>query len=173
MKRVSTSLGILLFLGLCVPVFAQSADALGFCPPPATVPACTNGNGVGGESISIPTTSIGMIANATGSSSSPWYLILALPNYNGAAPTLTIAGGTFTESGTPAHVDWGTAFGNTGDDLYQVAHTVVSGVSDPNSSLSFGNLTGANEQDALCGSSACGAPGFFDVFVYTYTPGVV
>jgi len=73
-------------------------DPVGFCAPPATVPACTTGTGIGKETIAVGSTSIGMEKNGSGTSASPWYLLVAVPNYSGAAPTLSVAG--FTEGST-------------------------------------------------------------------------
>ena len=64
-----------LLLTLCGSAFAQ-LDILGFCPPPATVSACTTATGLveGGqqETIGVNGTSIGMEADANGSSNTPW-----------------------------------------------------------------------------------------------------
>lgn len=133
----------------------------GFCPPPATVAACTTPTGSGGEAVIVGSTSIGMENAGAGTSSDPWYLILALPDYTGAAPTVTIAG--FTQSGSTANAgDWTSS---SSDDLYGFARATVSGLGPADGSLNTTNLFGANETAAF-GST----PSFFDVFVYTFDP---
>jgi hypothetical protein len=130
-------------------------DPVGFCAPPATVPACTTGTGIGKETISVGSTSIGMEKNGSGTSSSPWYLLVAVPNYSGAAPTLSIAG--FTEGST---VNSATFTPSTGGDIYDL----FSGLTGSNGSLNAGSLFGANEAAAF-GSM----PSSFDVFEYSFT----
>src|SRR5438105_5315951 len=80
-------------------------DPVGFCPPPASVPACTTGTGFGGETIPVGTTSFGMEKNGSGMSTTPWYLLLSVPEtvHNTAvAPVLTSVGGVFTQVGATA-----------------------------------------------------------------------
>jgi hypothetical protein len=133
----------------------------GFCPPPATVAACTTATGIGGESISVGSTSIGMEQAGSGTSSDPWYLILALPDYTGAAPSVTIAG--FTQSGSTQNAgDWTSS---SSLNLYEFAALTNSGLGPANGSLNTANLFGANEQAAFGGT-----PSFFDVFIYTFDP---
>jgi hypothetical protein len=88
-------------------------------------------------------------------STSPWELIIALPNYTGSAPTIT-APAAFTAVGSP--IDEGHYLSTTSKDLYKFAGT------DGKGSMNATNLFGSDEQTAF-GST----PSFFDVFVYTYT----
>src|SRR5205807_1002791 len=112
------------------------------------VPACTTANGVGGETIAVGSTSIGMEKNGNGLSASPWYLLVAVPNYNGPAPTLSIAG--FTESGT---VNSATFLSTSSGSIYDLFSLVGD------ASMNASNLFGPTEVAAL-GST----PTSFDVF---------
>jgi hypothetical protein len=98
-----------------------------------------------------------MEKNGNGTSSaSPWSLILAIPNYSGAAPTLTtsdFALGSVTNKGH---------YLSSSSDLYTFTGT------NGDNSMNAANMFGANEVAAF-GS----VPSFFDVFVYSYTPGYV
>ena len=137
------------------PALADSTtdpDPVGFCAPPATVPACTTGTGIGGETISVGSTSIGMEKNGSGTSASPWFLLVAVPNYSGSAPTLSIAG--FTE-GT---VNSATYLPSASGSIYALFGIVGD------SSMRASNMFGANELAAF-GST----PSFFDVFEYSFT----
>jgi hypothetical protein len=161
-------MAVVLLFGVCVSAFAQLApDILGFCAPPVSVPACTNATGPDGESIGTGNTAIGMEANGpNGTSNTPWYLILALPNYTGATPMFTITGGVPFTYTVLNPGNWSSG------DLYTFA-----GTPSPNSSLSFGNLDGGDEEDALGGTNCpggtnCTPAGFFDVFVYKFTTGL-
>jgi hypothetical protein len=128
-------------------------DPVGFCAPPATVPACTTANGVGGETIAVGATSIGMEKNGSGLSDSPWYLLVAVPNYSGAPPTLSIAG--FTEGST---VNSATFLSSSSGSIYDLFSLVGD------ASMNASNLFGANEV-AASGST----PTSFDVFEYSFT----
>ena len=130
-------------------------DPVGFCPPTATVSACTTGTGIGGETIAVGSTSIGMEKNGSGTSSSPWFLLVAVPNYIGAAPTLSIAG--FTESSTVNSAPF--LFGASGD-----IYDLFPGLTASNGSLNSTNLFGSNEAAAFGGT-----PAFFNVFEYSFT----
>ena len=128
-------------------------DPVGFCPPTASVPACTTANGGGGETIAVGSTSIGMEKNGSGISSSPWYLLVAVPNYNGAAPTLSIAG--FTEGST---VNSATFLSTSSGSIYDLFSLVGD------ASMNGSNLFGPNEVAA-----SGGTPTSFDVFEYSFT----
>lgn len=159
MKKVLVPV-LLLTLGLAfawtIPARADDlADPIGFCAPPATVPACTTGTGIGGETIAVGSTSIGMEKNGSGTSSSPWFLLVAVPNYSGTAPTLSIAG--FTEGGT---VNSKTFLSTSSGDIYDL----FTGLTASNGSLNATNLFGSNEAAAF-GST----PTSFDVFEYSFT----
>jgi hypothetical protein len=142
-------------LCLCFSAFGQDTDPVGFCPPPASVSACTTANGPDNETIGVGTTSIGMEKNGNGTSNSPWFLILALPNYTGSAPTLTISG--FTQQGSAAND--GHFLPTTSGSLYDFTSTTGD------SSMNASNLFGSDEHTAFGAT-----PSFFDVFVYTFTP---
>lgn len=137
------------------PVLADDlTDPIGFCAPPATVAACTTGAGIGGETIAVGSTSIGMEKNGSGTSSDPWFLLVAVPNFLGTAPTLTVGG--FTESTT---INNSFFFPGSTGDIYS-----LFGISDTNQSLNATNLFGANEQAAFGGT-----PLFFQVFEYSFS----
>ena len=142
------SLAILFGLVLSsIPVFAN----VGFCPVGGD---CFTGTGSDGETISISGTSFQMVAHS--GSGSTWDLLLAIPNGDGAAPTLTFAGNPFTlNGGFP--VDSGDF---TTGNLYAFA-----GLSNTSpASMSAMNMFGVDEQFAFGGT-----PSFFEVFDYRYT----
>ena len=157
--------------------FGQAADPIGFCPPPGSVSACTTANGLnqgsGQETIGIAPNTFVMADNGSGTTTSPWYLLVAIPNANPAsAPTFTSTGG-FTQQSVHNAGDFSATSqcgGSTCKQIYDFANLTVAGVSTgiSQNSTSFGNLDGVNEQGAF-GST----PSFFDVFVYTFTPGIV
>lgn len=148
----------LLTLGLAVSALGQTIDPVGFCPPPATVSACTTGLGAGGENIGVGATDIGMMKNGGGgTASNPWFLLVAIPDYTGTAPTITFKN-TFSPSGSPAEFD---NFISTSGSLYTFTGTTGD------SSMSAANMFGANELAAF-GSM----PSFFTVFKYTFTPDI-
>jgi hypothetical protein len=141
------------------PARAASIDPVGFCPPPATVEACTTATGIGGETIGVNSTSIGMMKNGGGGTASdPWFLLVAIPNYVGAAPTITFSGDAFTQVGPAEDAGVGD-FLPTSDDLYTFAG--VTG----DASMNAANMFGANEVAAFGGT-----PEFFEVFKYTFQP---
>lgn len=127
-------------------------DPVGFCPPPATVPACTTAGSLG-ETIAVGSTSIGMEKNGNGLSDSPWFLLVAVPNSSGVAPTLSIAG--FTEGGT---VNSATFLATTSGSIYDLFNLVGDG------SMNASNMFGSIEVAAF-GST----PAYFDVFEYSFT----
>jgi hypothetical protein len=142
------------------PARAASIDPVGFCPPPATVEACTTGTGLGGETIGVNSTSIGMMKNGGGGTASdPWYLLVAIPNYVGAAPTITFSGGAFTQVGPTEDAGVGDFLPTTSGDLYTFAGVTGDG------SMNAANMFGANEVAAFGGT-----PDFFEVFKYTFQP---
>jgi hypothetical protein len=151
---------VISILVLSISAFGQVIDPVGFCAPPATVPACTNATGYGGESINIGGTSIGMEKNGSGTSDSPWYLLIAVPEVTAdtaAMPALTIAG--FTQQG--ATVDLGLFKPTSSKDIYSLATPALVS----NGSLNAGNLFGSNEQFAFGGT-----PTDFSVFEYIFEP---
>lgn len=142
----------ILSLGLAGAAFGQTIDPVGFCT--STTADCFTGNGIGNETIGVGTTSFVMEKNgSTATSSSPWELILALPDYTGPAPTLT------TSDFTLGSVTSGAQYVPTSPDLYTFTGTTGD------NSMNATNMFGANEIAAF-GS----VPSFFDVFVYSYTP---
>ena len=94
-----------------------------------------------------------MEKNGSGTSASPWYLLVAVPNYSGSAPTLSIAG--FTEGSTVNSKPF--LFGASGS-IYDLFGLVGDG------SMNSGSLFGSNEVAAF-GS----VPTSFDVFEYSFT----
>lgn len=97
-------------------------------------------------------TSIGMEKNGSGISDSPWFLLVAVPNYSGAAPTISIAGFTL---GT---VSSATFLPSSSGSIYDLFGIVGDG------SMNTGNLFGSIET-GLLGST----PTSFDVFEYSFT----
>src|SRR5215471_13926347 len=156
------ALVLLLCLGFSGSAIADTIDddPIGFCAPPATVPACTTATGLGHETIGVGTTAIGMEKNGSGTSDNPWYLILALPNYSGSAPTITNQG-TASDPFTVSSVSAGAQYLQSSPNLYIFTGTIGDG------SMNASNMFGANEVAAF-GST----PSFFDVFVYTMGPGL-
>jgi hypothetical protein len=157
--RFAVSAGLLI-VTVCFSAFGQEIDPVGFCPPPATVSACTTGTGLAGETIAIGTTSFGMFKNGNGGvPSNPWELLVAVPNDVGGAPTITNNGGDFTQVGLTA--DKGQFLPTTGVSLYTFAGTSGDG------SMNTANLFGANEVNAF-GST----PSFFEIFAYSFSPDI-
>jgi hypothetical protein len=155
MRTISTV--VVATLGFSTLAFCQITDPVGFCPPSQIASTqCQTPNGPDNETIGVGTTVIGMEKVGNDTSSDPWQLILALPNYSGVAPTVTIAG--FTQFGGTANP--GEYMPTTSGDLYAFA-----GTPDNNGSLNTTNLFGSDESAAF-GST----PGFFDVFVYSFDP---
>lgn len=164
---------VLLF-GLSIPAFA---DNVGFCPPPATATACTTANGLGNETIKVGTTSFGMWAAGTNNSSSPWYLLLAVPEMTpGSASAPTVTSSSFTQIGTTA--DAGAFTQTTAGSIYQFAQAAgdIPSSLGSNSSMNASNLfcdgasipcTNSNEIQAF-GK----LPNDFEIFAYTFSPGI-
>jgi MYXO-CTERM domain-containing protein len=94
-----------------------------------------------------------MEKNGNGTSASPWYLLVAVANFSGSAPALTIAG--FTQSGSATSQTFLSTSSGSIYDLFGI-------VGD--SSMNASNMFGANEVAAF-GST----PTSFDVFEYTFT----
>ena len=151
MTRCTTALFFSLLV-LSVPAFGQLVDPVGFCPN--TSSDCFTGNGIGNETIGVGSTSFVMEKNGNSAlSSSPWALILALPNYSGPAPTLTTSAFTLGSVTNDGH------YLTSSPDLYTFTGTIGD------ASMNAPNMFGPNEV-AASGS----VPSFFDVFVYLYTP---
>ncbi|HLY53810.1 MAG TPA: PEP-CTERM sorting domain-containing protein [Steroidobacteraceae bacterium] len=138
-------------------------DPIGFCPPPATVAACTTATGPGGETIGVGTTNIGMFSNGSGSSSpiNPWYLFVLVPEatdgaYGDVAPTITFSGSAFTQVGSTT--DAGDFLATTTGSIYDFTGTIGDG------SINSSNLFGGLEQ-AVFGST----PNDFEVFEYAFS----
>lgn len=151
---------LLVFLAASISAFAN----IGFCPPPPTAAACSTATGADGETIAVPTDSVGFFFLGGGSkeTSDPWYLLLAVPNDVGGAPALT-GDATYTIG---AAVDVGSYTAASSGSIYDFA-AATTGISGGNGSMSFGNMTGADEQAAF-GST----PTSFEIFAYTVTPGL-
>lgn len=167
---------VVLLCTLSLAVVPASADAIidfdpvGFCPPPATAAACTTATGLGGETIGVGTTSVGMFKNGNGgTASNPWHLLLAVPNNVGGAPTITFGGGAFTQVGsvdnegaflpTTSGSIYAFADGLTGDSSMNAANLFCDGASYPcvssNEIHAFGSL-----------------PTFFEIYDYTFSPAI-
>lgn len=167
MLRFFSATSVLL-LGVAISAFGQTTlDPVGFCNPPATASACTTATGVGGETIGITdNTTFGMFKNGNGGTSvNPWELLVAIPDYTGAAPT--ISSSSFTLNGVTSIGDYLPTNSQT---LYQFAGTTGD------SSMNAPNLfcdgaaypcTSSNEITAH-GS----LPAFFDVFAYSFSPDI-
>jgi len=150
---------VLLLLTLSVPAFGDTVDPVGFCPPTATVPACTTGTGLSGETIAIGSTTFGMEKNGSGTGSSPWYLLVAIPNYIGAAPTITS-----TSFAAGPIVDAGKFLPTTTGSIYSFVTPSLVG----DSSMNASNMFGSNEIAAFGGT-----PNYFEIFEYSFSPGIV
>jgi hypothetical protein len=160
---------LLVFLAASISAFAN----IGFCPPPATATACSTATGAGGETIAVAGDSVGFFFLGGGGSttSDPWYLLLAVPNDVGGAPTLT-GDATYTIG---AATDVGTFLPTTSGSVYGFA-AATTGISGGNGSISATNLfcdgasypcTTSNEISAF-GS----LPTSFEIFAYSVTPGL-
>jgi hypothetical protein len=148
-------------LGIATPAKATTIpiDPVGFCPPPATAASCTTGTGLGGETISVGATSIGMFKNGNGGTPvSPWQLLVAVPNDVGGAPAISFSVGPFTQVG--AVDDEGKFMPTTAGSIYDFADSVTG-----DSSMNASNMFGSNEVVAR-GS----APSFFEIFAYAFQP---
>lgn len=163
-------LGVLasvLFLGAAVSAFGQTTlDPVGFCPPPATASACTTANGLGGETIGISATTFGMFKNGSGGTSvNPWNLLVAIPDFTGAAPTISSTSFTLNGVTTVGHFLPTTAgslytfAGLSGDASMNAPNLFCDGASYP--------CTTSNEIKAH-GS----LPSFFEVFDYSFSPDI-
>lgn len=171
--RYLTLLGCSLVL-FSVSAFGQTtdptADPTGFCVPGAD---CFDANGTGGETIGIGTTTFQMEKNGSSSSSTnPWYLIVAVPDGSGAAPTITSTcspapcTAPFTLGTTYSGKEYDDITGTHATDLYTFISGADSITAPGDNSMNATNMFGANEAAAF-GST----PTFFDVFVYTFSPG--
>ncbi len=141
-----------LLVGFSIPAFAN----VGFCPVAGD---CFTATGLvqsgSQDTISINGSSFEMDAHS--GSSSPWDLLLAIPNGSLlTAPTLTFAGNPFTLAGGFPVNDGHFTTGN----LYTFA-----GLQKNPASMNDTNMFGSNEQAA-----SGGTPTFFEVFDYRYTP---
>jgi hypothetical protein len=153
MTRCATAL-LFSLLVLSVSAFGQLADPTGFCPTPGTVASCTTPTGLAGETIGIGATSFDMLKIGSGTSNTPWYMLIAVPDDIGGAPVFTSTS-IFTQSGATA--DAGQFKPTTSGDIYAFAG--LSG----DSSMRASNMFGSNELAAF-GS----VPSFFEIFVYTF-----
>jgi hypothetical protein len=158
---------LLVFLAASISAFAN----IGFCPPPATAAACSTATGAGGETITVPTDSVGFFFLGGGGSttSDPWFLLLAVPNDVGGAPALT-GDGTYTIGSA---TDVGAFLPTTSGSVYDFA-SGVTGISGGNGSISATNLF-CDGASYPCASSneitAFGSlPTSFEIFAYSVTP---
>ena len=149
---------LLVFLAASISAFAN----IGFCPPPATATACSTATGGDGETIAVATDTFGMWALGGATSDDPWYLLLAVPNNDGGAPTITSS--DFTSISAAA--DAGTFLPTTDGSIYDFA-SAFDGGGGGNGSMNASNLFGADEQAAF-GST----PTSFEIYVYTISPAV-
>lgn len=150
--RKSLLVVTLSLLALTVSAVADDVDPVAFCAPPATVATCMLGTNA------IGTTSFGMIKNGSGTSNTPWYLLIAVPNNVGGAPVITSVGGIFTQSGSTN--DKGSFYKTTNGSIYQFAGVVGD------ASMNATNLFGTLEQHAFGGT-----PTYFEIYMYTFQPG--
>lgn len=153
----------LLLLVLSVAAFCSTIDPVGFCPVTATVATCSTATGLAGETIGITTpNSFGMEKTGSMLSSSPWYLLVAVPN-GVTAPTITSVGNVFTESGST--IAAGQFKAATSGSIYDFASPAVGTTLIGDASMNAANMFGSQETQAR-GS----LPSFFEIFVYTFTP---
>lgn len=165
MKRSLTLLPVLL-LALSIGAFGQILDPnVGvFDPAAGCAPTC------GIHPNPIPLTNFGVwnFGNA-GEEALPWYLIFAVPNNSGGAPTLSDAGnppangGPFTASGPTDAGAWGSGSSQT---LYEFAGPsttlTAAEINAANNSMNTTNMFGAAEQTAF-GST----PSAFEVYLFS------
>jgi hypothetical protein len=156
--RLVTVAGLLLIAASASTAFAGSIideDPLFFC----NTSQGFNPGGCGGDpNIITSTTSFGMFNNGQkgGSSSDPWYLLVAIPDYAGSAPAITSDGSVFTQVGTTSSA---TFLASTQGSIYDLFGLVGD------ASMNASNMFGIAEQ-AVLGST----PTSFKVFEYTFTP---
>lgn len=156
---------VVMAVSLCA--FDQVIDPnVGFCANPPSQTSCTTGNGAGGATILINnTTSFGMWANGVQGegSNEPWYLLLAVPNNSGGAPTITTA--SFRQNGSTS--DAGAFVRTTSDSIYSFASAFDGGLGGAgNVSMNAANMFSSNETSAF-GS----LPRFFEIYSYSFAPG--
>jgi hypothetical protein len=147
-------LGLLMF-AFSVSAFGQIIDPnVGFCAPPASATACQGQP----DTNPISGTSFGMWSFGSNNSSTPWYLLVAVPQATFAtiASPPAITGTGFTLSFTTQKEFLPTTSGVIYDLFTQTAGTGGA------SSLNASNLFGSLEQAAFGGT-----PGDFDVLLYT------
>jgi hypothetical protein len=146
---------------VCSSAFGQVPDPIGFCPLGSS--DCQSATGPAGETILVGTPgAFDMERSGAGTSATPWYLLIAIPNgtlTQAQAPVLTSGGSpnSFTplpQTGTlvPGQFNAGNLFTFAG----------LNG----SASMSFGNLAGAD------GTLFPPAPSFFEVFKFTFSPGI-
>ena len=154
MRRVT--LFAMSILALSAPAFAEIIDPVSFCAGPQAPNTICSGdpNIIGG-------TSFTMIKNGNSDASTdPWYLLVAVPEDLGGAPTITSDGGVFTQVGSTA--DKGAFLPTTSGDIYSFA-----GLTGQNS-MNATNMFGSEEQAAFGGT-----PAFFEIYVYTFSPSFI
>jgi len=173
-RRYWLTRGLLVSLVL---LFASSisalADNVGFCPPPATVTACTTANGLSNDTIKVGTTSFGMWSAGSKNSTSTWYLLLSVPEMapgKASAPTLTST--SFVQLGTTK--DAGAFTQSTSGSIYSFAQTAgdIPSTLGSNSSMNASNLFCDGAGIPCTTSNEIAAfgklPKDFEVFVYTF-----
>jgi|SRR5215813_245020 len=148
-------------------------DPVGFCPPPATVAACTTGTGLGGHTIAVGTTTFGMEKNGSGGSVSPWYMLIAVPDST-IAPTITSNDGFTPSPQTGQLVGQMLRTTPAGTSIYDIASVGLGVPLTGDSSMNAPNMF-CDGAGIPCASSneisAHGSlPTFFDIFAYTFTP---
>jgi hypothetical protein len=128
---------------------------VGFCPPPGSVSACTTGTGIGGETIPVGSTTFIMEKNGspTDTSSNPWFLLVAIPDFIGTAPMITST--SFTQNGSAIGALF---FSSSSGSIYDLFGLTGD------ASMNASSLFGANEQAAFGGT-----PTFFEVFEYSFS----
>ena len=152
---------------------APIIDPVGFCPPPASVAACTTGSGLGGHTIAVGTTTFGMEKNGSGSSVTPWYLLIAVPD-SAIAPTITSNDGFTPSPQTGQFAGQMLRTTAPGTSLYDIASAILGVTLTGDSSMNAPNMfcDGAAIPCATSNEiSAHGSlPTFFDIFAYKFTP---
>jgi len=146
----------------------NTIDPTGFCKPGGD---CFTGTGFGSETIAIGATTFQMEKNGTASdtSNNPWYLLIAVPNNVGGAPTFTNTAGFTLAAGSPT--DAGQFLPTTAGDIYAFAG--LAGDSSMNASNMFCDSASypcANSNEIQAFGSL---PSFFEIYVYQFSPGYV
>jgi len=165
---------------VCFSAFGQVIDPnVGFCPTAtASQMTCTTGVGLGGHTISVPTTGFSLLPNGNSGhvSNLPWFLILAIPEGTDGSvtsfPTITNTDGLFMVSAGAERADGADFTQTTSGDIYAFAGSLTGGLQGDNS-MNAANLFCDGSGIPCTNSNEIAAfgklPNDFEVVVYTMT----